>query len=207
MCVRYPFKIARIQAYAVTSKHIAIKIRFLECLIRVQYGGWVWLSAVTPAPLEDEDNENNGSDDINAKRAYSSFELELLEGESFIIGKQSRSRTMAQRVQVELVDDLNGDVADETVRFGVDGTEYEIDLTMENAEKLRSALSEYVEKGRKAKVGRRGQGGQSSASSSPSKSKREETQKIRQWAQENGHNPSSRGRITQAIVDAYNNAH
>lgn len=114
---------------------------------------------------------------------------------------------MAQRVQVELVDDLNGDVADETVRFGVDGTEYEIDLTTENAEKLRSALSEYVEKGRKAKVGRRGQGGQSSASSSPSKSKREETQKIRQWAQENGHNPSSRGRITQAIVDAYNNAH
>lgn len=114
---------------------------------------------------------------------------------------------MAQRVQVELIDDLNGDVADETVRFGVDGTEYEIDLTTENAEKLRSALSEYVEKGRKAKVGRHGQGGQSSASSSPSKSKREETQKIRQWAQENGHNPSSRGRITQAIVDAYNNAH
>jgi hypothetical protein len=117
---------------------------------------------------------------------------------------------MAQRVQVELVDDLNGEVADETVRFGVDGTEYEIDLTTENAEKLRSTLSEYVDKGRKAKTGRRGQGGQggqSSPSASPSKSKREETQKIRQWAQDNGHNPSSRGRITQAIVDAYNEAH
>ena len=116
---------------------------------------------------------------------------------------------MAQRIQVNLVDDLNGEEAQETVRFGVDGIDYEIDLTTENAEKLRSALSEYVDKGRKAKTGRRAQssqGGQSS-SSAPSKSKREETQKIRQWAQDNGHNPSSRGRITQAIVDAYNEAH
>ncbi|WP_105030380.1 histone-like nucleoid-structuring protein Lsr2 [Arthrobacter ruber] len=114
---------------------------------------------------------------------------------------------MAQRVQVELVDDLNGEVADETVRFGVDGTEYEIDLTAENAEKLRSTLSEYVEKARKAKTGRRGQGGQNTSSAAASKSKREETQKIRQWAKDNGHNPSPRGRITQTIVDAYNEAH
>lgn len=116
---------------------------------------------------------------------------------------------MAQRIQVNLVDDLNGEEAQETVRFGIDGTDYEIDLTTENAEELRSALSEYVDKGRKAKTGRRGQGGQGGQgfSSAPSKSKREETQKIRQWAQDNGHNPSSRGRITQAIVDAYNEAH
>jgi len=122
---------------------------------------------------------------------------------------------MAQRVQVELVDDLNGDQAQETVRFGVDGTDYEIDLTTENAEKLRSALSEYVDKARKA-TGRRGQGGQrsstassssSSSSASTSRAKREETQRIRQWAQENGHNPSSRGRVTRSIIDAYNEAH
>ncbi|BBE21315.1 Lsr2 family protein [Arthrobacter sp. MN05-02] len=117
---------------------------------------------------------------------------------------------MAQRVQVELVDDLNGEEAQETVRFGIDGTDYEIDLTAENAEKLRSTLSEYVDKGRKSTTGRRshgGQGGQKASSPSPSKSKREETQKIRQWAQDNGHNPSSRGRITQTIIDAYNQAH
>ncbi|WDF35096.1 Lsr2 family protein (plasmid) [Arthrobacter agilis] len=119
---------------------------------------------------------------------------------------------MAQRVQVDLVDDLNGEEAQETVRFGVDGIDYEIDLTTENAEKLRSTLSEYVNKGRKATTGRRGQGGQSgqggqtSRSASTSRSKREETQRIRQWAQDNGHNPSSRGRITQSIVDAYNEA-
>ncbi|WDF35274.1 Lsr2 family protein (plasmid) [Arthrobacter agilis] len=113
---------------------------------------------------------------------------------------------MAQRVQVELVDDLNGEIAQETVRFGVDGTEYEIDLTTENAEKLRSILSEYVDKARKARSGRKGQGGQQSASASTTKSKRENTQQIRQWAQANGHNPSSRGRITQSIIDAYNEA-
>lgn len=119
---------------------------------------------------------------------------------------------MAQRVQVNLIDDLNGEDAQETVRFGVDGVNYEIDLTTENAEKLRSALSEYVGKGRKASSGRKNQGGQSapssssSLSSSTSRLKREETQRIRQWAQENGHSPSSRGRITQSIIDAYNTA-
>jgi hypothetical protein len=109
---------------------------------------------------------------------------------------------LAQRVQVQLVDDLNGEEAQETVRFGVDGTEYEIDLTTENAESLRSTLSEYVDKGRKASGRKR----TPSASQAPSKSKREDTQQIRQWAQDNGHKVSSRGRITQSVVDAYNAA-
>jgi hypothetical protein len=111
---------------------------------------------------------------------------------------------MAQRVQVQLVDDLNGEEAQETVRFGVDGTEYEIDLTTGNAEKLRSALSAYVNKARKARTGRKNQGGQQSAPAS--RNKQENTQQIRQWAQDNGYNPSSRGRITQSIIDAYNEA-
>lgn len=108
---------------------------------------------------------------------------------------------MAQRVQVQLVDDLNGEEAQETVRFALDGTDYEIDLTGQNAEQLRAALSGYVDKGRKAGSGKQSSGSQKSASSRP---KREDTQQIRQWAQENGFNPSSRGRITQSIIDAYN---
>lgn len=108
---------------------------------------------------------------------------------------------MAQRVQVQLVDDLNGEEAQEAVRFGFEGSEYEIDLTTENAEKLRSLMSEYVEKGRKS-GGKRTQ-----ASTKPaSRNKREYTQEIRQWAQENGHNPSSRRRINPSIIDAYNEA-
>ncbi|MHA7209542.1 histone-like nucleoid-structuring protein Lsr2 [Arthrobacter sp. MDT1-65] len=117
---------------------------------------------------------------------------------------------MAQRVQVQLVDDLNGEEAQETVRFGIDGTDYEIDLTTDNAEALRAALAEYIGGGRKAKSGRKNQGGQqgsSSSSTSTSRVKREDTQQIRQWAQDHGYNPSSRGRITQSIIDAYNEAH
>jgi hypothetical protein len=114
---------------------------------------------------------------------------------------------MAQRVQVQLIDDLNGEEAHETVRFGVDGTNYEIDLTTENADRLRSVLGEYVEKGRKAdSSGRKSQGGQPRTASASGRS-REETQQIRQWAKDNGHNPSSRGRLNQSIVDAYNEAH
>ncbi|KNC19490.1 hypothetical protein AC792_06515 [Arthrobacter sp. RIT-PI-e] len=114
---------------------------------------------------------------------------------------------MAQKVQVHLVDDLNGEEAHETVRFGLDGTNYEIDLTTDNANNLRSTLSEYVDKARKSNTGgRRNQGGQKTTASGSGRSK-EETQAIRQWAQDNGHNPSSRGRITQSIIDAYNQAH
>ncbi len=108
---------------------------------------------------------------------------------------------MAQRVQVQLVDDLSGEEAQETVRFALDGTDYEIDLTTKNAESLRNALSAYVDQGRKASSGKQQSGGQKSASS---RSKREDTQQIRKWAQDHGYNPSSRGRITQSIIDAYN---
>jgi hypothetical protein len=116
---------------------------------------------------------------------------------------------MAQRQHVHLVDDLSGSDADETVRFSLDGTDYEMDLSTDNAEKLRSALSVYVQKGRKT-PGPRGQKtnrrtpSTASASASTSPSARESAQQIRRWAQDNGFNPSSRGRITKSIIDAYN---
>ena len=113
---------------------------------------------------------------------------------------------MAQKVQVQLIDDIDGSPADETVTFALDGISYEIDLTEDNAKTLRSALGEYIEKGRKASGG----GSKRSAGNSKTntaRTKREDTQQIRQWAKDNGHNPSSRGRITASIIDAYNEAH
>lgn len=109
---------------------------------------------------------------------------------------------MVQRVQIQLIDDLNGEEADETIRFGLDGTEYEIDLTTENASTFRSVVSEYTQKARKASGGRARRRAQRETLSS----KREDVQRIRKWAQDNGHNPSARGRISQSIVDAYNEA-
>lgn len=57
---------------------------------------------------------------------------------------------MAQKVFVSLVDDIDGSEADETVEFGLDGVNYEIDLSAENAEELRDALAQYVEHARRA---------------------------------------------------------
>ena len=51
---------------------------------------------------------------------------------------------MAQRVHIVLEDDLDGSAADETVTFGLDGANYEIDLSAKNAAKLRDALAPYV---------------------------------------------------------------
>ena len=47
---------------------------------------------------------------------------------------------MAQKVQTLFVDDLDGSEADGTIRFGLDGTEYEIDLNAKHAQELRDAL-------------------------------------------------------------------
>jgi hypothetical protein len=55
---------------------------------------------------------------------------------------------MAQRIEVQLVDDLDGTVAQQTVKFGIDGKTYEIDLNDKNEAKLRKALAPFMEKGR-----------------------------------------------------------
>ena len=104
---------------------------------------------------------------------------------------------MAQRVQVQLLDDITGEEAAETVTFALDGFSYEIDLTADNAHQLRDELSIYLDKGRKV----RGRSG--SSQQRPKTSSRDETQRIREWAEKNGYNPSSRGRISKSIIDAY----
>ena len=103
---------------------------------------------------------------------------------------------MAQRVQVQLLDDITGQEAAETITFGLDGVKYEIDLTAQNARQLRDELGVYVEKGRKIR-------GRSAGQRRPSTSARDETRRIREWAEKNGYSPSGRGRISQSIVEAY----
>ncbi|MFI7582038.1 Lsr2 dimerization domain-containing protein [Kocuria kalidii] len=105
---------------------------------------------------------------------------------------------MAQSVQIILEDDLEGGPADETVQFGLDGRQYEIDLSTANAEKLREALRPYAAAGRRAQgKTARATGPRFSAGGNP------ETAKIRAWAKENGYEVSDRGRIHQSVKDAY----
>jgi hypothetical protein len=113
---------------------------------------------------------------------------------------------MAQKVTTHLVDDLTGDIIEtggKTVQFSFDGVHYEIDLTDDNADALREAFSDYIAAGRKVS----GRSGRISSGSAPKRGNSEELAKIREWANANGHEVSSRGRISQAVRDAYDAAH
>jgi hypothetical protein len=105
---------------------------------------------------------------------------------------------MAQKVTIVLEDDLTGGPADEPVRFAVDGTGYEIDLSAKNAAAFGKLLAPYVEHARK--VGR-AQGRRSGATSS-----RQRSGDIRAWATEHGLAVSERGRIPASVVEQYHAA-
>jgi hypothetical protein len=111
---------------------------------------------------------------------------------------------MAQIREVRLVDDLDGEQADETVEFGIDGRNYEIDLSKENAGKLRDALADFVASARRAGgvAGRR----RSAVAAAPVRRPsidREQNQAIREWARKRGMKVSDRGRIPAEVLEAY----
>jgi hypothetical protein len=103
---------------------------------------------------------------------------------------------MAQKITVELQDDLDGGPADETVRFGVDGAEYEIDPSKKNAAALRRGLAPFIEHSRKAGRGQRRWGGRTASS-------RDRSGSIRAWAHAQGITVSARGRIPASVVEQY----
>jgi hypothetical protein len=102
---------------------------------------------------------------------------------------------VAQKVQVLLIDDLDGSAADGTVRFGLDGAEYEIDLTAEHARALRDALSRYVQAARRAGGGARrpARGGRRAAGGV-------ESTEVREWAKAQGIEVKDRGRVPAELV-------
>jgi hypothetical protein len=114
---------------------------------------------------------------------------------------------MAQKIQVLLVDDLDGGTATETVSFALDGSSYEIDLSEHNAAKLREALAVYIGHARRAGRTPRAVNANAHKPARPAPhADREQTQAIREWARLNGQDVSQRGRIPGHIVAAYNNA-
>jgi len=109
---------------------------------------------------------------------------------------------MAQIREVRLVDDLDGEAADETIEFGIDGKNYEIDLSKDNAGKLRDALASYVAAARRSGGRRRGGSSGGGAARRPSID-REQNQAIRDWARKRGMKVSDRGRIPAEVLEAY----
>lgn len=115
---------------------------------------------------------------------------------------------MAQRVQIVLEDDVDGGTAAETVSFGLDGVSYEIDLSDNNAGKLRDELAQWIGHARRS-GGRRSGGRRSSGSNSSggSSSRRTDLSEMRAWARQNGHQVSDRGRVSAKVQEAYDKAH
>jgi hypothetical protein len=113
---------------------------------------------------------------------------------------------MAQKVVVEMVDDLDGSPGGDvtTVGFALDGRSYEIDLNSRNAEKLRNSLAEFIAASRRHRAGRGG--GAAKAAPTHDAAARERAHAVREWAREAGHEVSGRGRIPAAVVDAYEQA-
>ncbi len=103
---------------------------------------------------------------------------------------------MAQKVQVVLVDDMDGGSADETLAFSLDGANYEIDLSSANAARFRDVMAPYVGHARKAT---RGSGRRSSRSGKGAGNSAE----IRRWAKSQGLQVNERGRIPATIVAQY----
>lgn len=107
---------------------------------------------------------------------------------------------MAQKVTVQLIDDIDGTEAAETVTFAVDGVTYEIDLSEANAAELREAMARWIGHARKA-GGRRTPPKRAAGSSGP------DSTTLREWARANGYKVSDRGRVPAEIREAYAAAH
>ena len=114
---------------------------------------------------------------------------------------------MAQKVNIVLVDDLDGSEATQTVTFGIDGASYEIDLNDEHADQFRDAVAPYVAAARRAGTGAafpRHRGARPAGAAAPGSGSR--SQQIRDWARQHGHQVSDRGRVPAAVVRAYETA-
>ncbi|WP_043254038.1 histone-like nucleoid-structuring protein Lsr2 [Streptomyces sp. Tu6071] len=109
---------------------------------------------------------------------------------------------MAQKTIIELVDDLTGEEADETVVFGLDGKTYEIDLSTANGDQLREVLAPYVEKGRKLSAS--SGPGRKSARGAKATGVGRDSSAVREWARKNGWpNLGNRGRVPREVEEAY----
>jgi hypothetical protein len=102
---------------------------------------------------------------------------------------------VAQKIQTLFIDDLDGSQAEGTVRFGLDGTDYEIDLNAEHAQTLRTALARYVEAARRAPSARRpARAGRRATASGL------DSTEVRDWAKTQGINVKDRGRIPAELI-------
>jgi hypothetical protein len=113
-----------------------------------------------------------------------------------LITHRSQEAGVAKKITVVLEDDLDGGAADETVRFGLDGVDYEIDLSRQNARTFRREFASFLVHARQAERGRRRRPARSSSG-------RRRSGDIRAWAKDAGIEVSDRGRIPASVMAQY----
>jgi hypothetical protein len=109
---------------------------------------------------------------------------------------------VAQKIQTLFIDDIDGGAAEGTVRFALDGTDYEIDLNQKHSEELRSALGKYVSHARKVGGSAR-RAGRLAGRASRGANSALNTTEIRNWAREQGYDIKDRGRVPADLVAKY----
>lgn len=107
---------------------------------------------------------------------------------------------------VQLIDDIDGSPATTTIEFGVNGKNYVIDLSDDNAAAFNKALAPYIEHARRARRAPTNKR-KSRSSSEAARIKRQKNAEIRAWALENGMTVSKRGQLGQDTIAAYEDAH
>lgn len=107
---------------------------------------------------------------------------------------------MVMRTEIILIDDVNGELADETVRLGLDGISYEIDLSTANAKVLRERVAEWTRHARKSQTGTNVRKNLPAVGES-------RNSLIRAWAAREGIAVPSRGRIPQEVRKQFDAAH
>jgi nucleoid-associated protein Lsr2 len=117
---------------------------------------------------------------------------------------ENQEHVVAQKVQVILVDDIDGGNATETVSFGLDGASYEIDLSAKNAAKLRDTFASYVGSARKVGSGGRRSSRRGGRRASAAGNRNAE---IRAWAKSKNMKVSERGRLPADVIEKYDAAH
>lgn len=119
---------------------------------------------------------------------------------------------MAQRTQIILIDDIDGGDASETVTFGLDGHDYEIDVNDAHAAEVRKVIGEYTIYARRTSKGGKKAKKAATLNGTPVKNGKSvelgpSARLIRDWARSNGVEVPDRGRVPQSVIDAYEAAH
>ncbi|MGI9007648.1 MAG: histone-like nucleoid-structuring protein Lsr2 [Streptosporangiaceae bacterium] len=103
-----------------------------------------------------------------------------------------------QKVETVRTDDLDGSAADSTIRFGLDGAEYEIDLNDEHASTFRESVQQYIAAARKVSGTRRAAGARPRRAPAGT-----DSTQVREWARSQGLPVKERGRVPSDLVARY----